>query len=102
MPTRRIRTGDWSNDLWSGTRSEVTIAVRFIQHDADAFEVECTDRRSLTGWRHPKPFVLTDGRRGHTDGVLAELVIDEGVSSWGLGESGDLRKESPAALSCPE
>ena len=36
------RTGDWSNDLWSGTRSEVTIAVSFIEHDADAFEVECS------------------------------------------------------------
>ena len=36
------RTGDWSNDLWSGTRPEITISVDYIQHEADGFEAECT------------------------------------------------------------
>jgi len=35
------RTGDWGNELWDGRRSEVTVAVHFIQHDADSFRVEC-------------------------------------------------------------
>ena len=36
------RTGDWNNDLWSGTRSAVTIEVRYIEHPFDALEVECS------------------------------------------------------------
>ena len=36
------RTGEWGNDIWSGSRSEVTIAVKYIEFDFDGFEAECS------------------------------------------------------------
>ena len=35
------RTGDWGNELWTGRRSQVTVAVYPVLHESDLLRVEC-------------------------------------------------------------
>ena len=35
------RTGEWGNEWWRDNRSQVIVAVSYIEYDADGFEAEC-------------------------------------------------------------